>query len=51
MYLNPEDGENGLAQKKRQFSSVNQHYITHNAVIAPFDLESYKNSKAAQTPY
>jgi hypothetical protein len=34
--MNPNDGLiGGYAQKKRQYQGVNQHYISHNAVLPP----------------
>ena len=39
-YINPEDGDpGGIAQKKRQFSTINQHYISHNVVLPAPDLQ------------
>jgi len=38
-HMNPNDGiSNGFGMKKKQFVNVNQHYISHNAVIPPYDL-------------
>ena len=37
--LNPNDLQvGGYGQKKKQFVNVNQHYISHNAVIPPYDM-------------
>lgn len=35
--LNPNDNQ---GRKKKQYTNVNQHYISHNAVIPPYDLEA-----------
>jgi hypothetical protein len=38
-HMNPNDGlQGGYLQKKKQFLNVNQHYISHNAVLPPYDL-------------
>ena len=40
--LNPNDAliaGGQYAQKKKQFTNVNQHYISHNAVFQPYDLQ------------
>jgi hypothetical protein len=38
-HMNPNDGMvGGYGQKKRQYTNVNQHYISHNAVIPPYHL-------------
>jgi hypothetical protein len=41
--MNPNDNLlGGLGQKKKQFvSAVNQHYIAHNAVLPPYDLQNW----------
>ena len=45
-HMNPNDGlYGGYLQKKKQFGNVNQHYITHYAVIPPQDYASYQNSQ------
>jgi hypothetical protein len=43
--MNPNDGlYGGYLQKKKQFGGVNQHYITHYAVIPPQDYQYYQKS-------
>lgn len=57
--MNPNDGmSGGYGQKKRQFVNVNQHYISHNAVLPPYDLgealnrvESSVNNYPPSSPY
>ena len=56
-HMNPNDGlYGGYLQKKKQFGGVNQHYITHYAVIPPQDVQQYQNSEHSYyrvkgTPY
>lgn len=57
--MNPNDGmQGGYGQKKRQYVNVNQHYISHNAVLPPYDLgkalervESTQNNYPPASPY
>lgn len=36
-HLNPNDSLS-FAAKKKQFLGVNQHYLSHHAVLPPYDL-------------
>jgi hypothetical protein len=36
-HLNPNDSLS-YAAKKKQFLGVNQHYLSHHAVLPPYDL-------------
>lgn len=45
-HMNPNDAlYGGYLQKKKQFGHVNQHYITHYAVIPPQDVKAYQNGE------
>jgi len=50
-HLNPNDSLS-YAAKKKQFLGVNQHYLSHHAVIPPYDLakamEGLKSKQARQ---
>ena len=51
--INPNDGmAGGFAQKRRQFGQVNQHYISHNAVLPPnqYDFNSYAEGYTGHKP-
>merc|ERR1712166_1382452 len=36
-HINPNDGI-AYAKKKKQYLGVNQHYLSHHAVLPPYDL-------------
>jgi len=37
-HLNPNDSA-FYAAKKKQFMNINQHYLSHHAVLPPYDLK------------
>jgi hypothetical protein len=41
-HINPNDGmTGGFAHKKKQYHAINQHYISHNAVMPPQDTQNW----------
>lgn len=41
-HINPNDGmTGGFAHKKKQYHAINQHYISHNAVMPPQEKQNW----------